>query len=66
MSSYDDMINFVGEVKEKAGHVDWLISNAGISTYDKFQDYTFEEWNKIVNTNLCCTCIYDQRIYDLL
>ena len=36
----------------KAGHVDWLISNAGISTYDKFQDYTFEEWNKIVNTNL--------------
>ena len=52
MSSYDDMMNFVGEVKEKAGHVDWLISNAGISTYDKFQDYTFEEWNKIVNTNL--------------
>ena len=48
----DDMMNFVGEVKEKAGHVDWLISNAGISTYDKFQDYTFEEWNKIVNTNL--------------
>ena len=52
MSSYDDMMNFVREVKEKAGHVDWLISNAGISTYDKFQDYTFEEWNKIVNTNL--------------
>ena len=25
MSSYDDMMNFVGEVKEKAGHVDWLI-----------------------------------------
>ena len=44
--------DLVGEVKEKAGHVDWLISNAGISTYDKFQDYTFEEWNNIVNTNL--------------
>lgn len=52
MSSYDNMMNFVKEVKEKAGHVDWLISNAGISTYDKFQDYTFEEWNNIVNTNL--------------
>ena len=52
MSSYDDMMNFVKEVKEKAGYVDWLISNAGISTYDKFQDYTFEEWNNIVNTNL--------------
>lgn len=52
MSSYDEMMSFVREVKEKAGHVDWLISNAGISTYDRFQDYTFEEWNNIVNTNL--------------
>ncbi len=41
MSSYDDMMNFVGEVKEKAGHVDWLISNAGISTYDKFSGLHF-------------------------
>lgn len=52
MSSYEDMMAFVQEVKSRAGHVDWLISNAGISTYDKFQDYTFEEWNHIVNTNL--------------
>ena len=37
MSSYDAMMKFVAEVKEKAGHVDWLISNAGISTYDKIQ-----------------------------
>ena len=60
MSSYDDMMNLVGEVKEKAGHVDWLISNAGISTYDKFQDYTFEEWNKIVNDQRIYAC-YDRR-----
>lgn len=52
MSSYEEMMAFVTEVKEKAGHVDWLVSNAGISTYDKFQDYTFGEWNNIVNTNL--------------
>lgn len=52
MSSYDAMRNFVQEIKDKAGHVDWLISNAGISTYAKYEDYTFEEWTKIVNTNL--------------
>lgn len=52
MSSYEEMMNLVNTVKEKAGHVDWLISNAGISTYKKFTEYTFEEWNKIVNTNL--------------
>ena len=33
-------------------HVDWLINNVGISTYAKYEDYTFNEWTKIVNTNL--------------
>lgn len=52
MSSYEEMQSFVREVIEKAGHVDWLVSNVGISTYAKYEDYTFEEWTKIVNTNL--------------
>lgn len=52
MSSYEAMLSFVQEIRERAGHVDWLVCNAGISTYAKFEDYTFEEWTKIVNTNL--------------
>lgn len=52
MSSYDEMTGFVRAIKEKAGYVDWLVCNAGISTYAKYEDYTFEEWTKIVNTNL--------------
>lgn len=52
MSSYEAMMSFVQVIKEKAGHVDWLICNAGISTYAKYEDYTFEEWTKVVNTNL--------------
>lgn len=52
MSSYDAMMDFVDKVKERADHVDWLICNAGISTYAKYEDYTFDEWTKIVNTNL--------------
>lgn len=52
MSSYDAMLSFVKEIKEQAGSVDWLVSNAGISTYAKYEDYTFDEWTKIVNTNL--------------
>ncbi len=52
MSSYDDMMGFVQVIKDNAGHVDWLVCNAGISTYAKYEDYTFEEWTKIVNTNL--------------
>ena len=52
MSSYDAMISFVHYIKEEADHVDWLICNTGISTNAKYEDYTFEEWTKIVNTNL--------------
>lgn len=52
MSSYEEMMKFVRRIKEEAGHVDWLINNVGISTYAKYEDYTFEEWSRIVNTNL--------------
>ena len=52
MSSYNEMMAFVEELKKRADHIDWLVSNAGISTYAKYEDYTFNEWTKIVNTNL--------------
>lgn len=52
MSSYEDMMVFVSELKDRTDHVDWLVSNAGVSTYVKYEDYTFEEWTRIVNTNL--------------
>lgn len=52
MSSYEEMMKFASRIKEEAGHVDWLVNNVGISTYAKYEDYTFEEWSRIVNTNL--------------
>lgn len=52
MSSYEDMMAFVAELKDQADHIDWLVSNAGVSTYAKYEDYTFEEWTRIMNTNL--------------
>ena len=52
MSSYEDMLDFVAELKDQADHIDWLVSNAGVSPYAKYEDYTFEEWTRIVNTNL--------------
>ncbi len=52
MSSYEKMLKLVQFIREQAGHVDWLVSNAGVSTYARYEDYTFEEWTRIVNTNL--------------
>ena len=52
MSSYDEMMFFVEALKKQTDHINWLVSNAGISTYAKYEDYSFEEWTRIVNTNL--------------
>ena len=49
MSSYDEMMAFVEELKKRADHIDWLVSNAGISTYAKYEDYSFEEWVKTLS-----------------
>jgi len=32
--------------------LDWLVLNTGISTKKPYEEYTFEEWNRILNTNL--------------
>ena len=41
MSAYEEMMAFAGRIKEEAGQVDWLINNVGISTYEKYEEYTF-------------------------
>lgn len=52
LSRYDEMIKFVDKIGEKAKKIDYLVCNIGISAYTKFDDYTMEIWNDIINTNL--------------
>lgn len=52
LSDYFSMCTFVREVIESTAKVDYLICNTGIGTYMKFDEYTFETWNKILNTNM--------------
>lgn len=52
MSEYDGMAGFVEQVLKLTDKIDWLVLNTGIGTYERFDDYTFELWNKIINTNL--------------
>lgn len=40
------------EIDEKAGSVDVLISNAGISVRQPFVDIDYEQWSRVVNINL--------------
>lgn len=52
LSDYEEMRKFVDHVKENTGQLDWVVCNVGITTMIPFDDYTYEEWSKIVNTNL--------------
>jgi 3-oxoacyl-[acyl-carrier protein] reductase len=59
VSSYTQTEAMFSKIEERFGHVDILINNAGISTIGLFQDMSYEQWQKILNTNLtsvfnCC------------
>lgn len=52
LSDYDAMIDFTKKIIEISDKIDNLILNTGIGTYEKFDDYTYELWTKVINTNL--------------
>ncbi len=52
---------------KKYKNIDVLINNAGVALIKMFQDTTFEEWNKIIATNLssaflCTKCVVDKMV----
>lgn len=52
LSSYEIMLEFVKEIFRKVDHLDYVVCNTGISAYGRFDDYTWEMWNKVLTTNL--------------
>jgi 2-deoxy-D-gluconate 3-dehydrogenase len=63
----DDVKRMVAETVERLGGLDILIANAGMNIRKAPQDYTIEEWNLIVNTNLtsvftCCQAVYPEML----
>ena len=52
MSSEEGLNYLVEKTLEITSSIDWLILNTGIGTYEKFDNYTFELCNKIMNTNV--------------
>ena len=52
VSKRSDCKNIIDYTINKYGKIDILINNAGISTYNLFNDISDEEWNKTIDVNL--------------
>src|SRR5262245_20305006 len=60
-----DVRRMVAETREQLGGPDILIANAGINIRKAPQEYSLEEWHRIVDTNLtsvftCCQTVYPE------
>jgi 2-deoxy-D-gluconate 3-dehydrogenase len=59
-ASVDEMVAEAGRVM---GRIDILVANAGITLRKQPQDYTFEEWQSIIETNLTGIFLCAQAVY---
>ena len=52
VTSEDQVAELQKQVGEQLGQVHILINNAGINIRKQIHEFTLEEWNRVVNTNL--------------
>lgn len=52
VSSEEDVVSLESSVAAALGRVDILVNNAGINIRKQMTDYTLEEWNRVLSTNL--------------
>src|SRR5690242_5564950 len=53
----------VGEAAERLGRLDVLVNNAGINIRRAPQDYTLDEWHKVLDANLTSAFVASQTAY---
>ncbi len=58
-----DCVALIGEAEARFGRVDILVNNAGFSINKTPQDYTEEDWNRVMDTNLTSAFRCSQAAY---
>jgi Tropinone reductase 1 len=66
LSEEEGLIKAINFIKEYFGDLDILVNNVGVNIRKKTSDYSKEEYNQIVNTNLTSTFELSQMAYPLL
>ncbi|MBL0332946.1 MAG: SDR family oxidoreductase [Chlorobi bacterium] len=62
LSNLNDLNNIVIESRDIFGNIDILINNAGIIRRSKAEDYSLNDWNDVINTNLNATFLLAQAV----
>lgn len=52
LTNLEEVESVFSEVKNKYAKIDILVNNAGVSSSVPFADYTMEEYDRVVNTNI--------------
>ncbi len=52
LTNLEEVSKIFEEVKNKYGKIDILVNNAGVSSSMRLEDYTMEEFDRVVNTNI--------------
>lgn len=53
-----DVKRALGATLERFGRLDFLVSNAGISEFTKFDELTLEGWRRVLDTNLTAAFLF--------
>lgn len=52
LTNHETTTQAINEAIEKAGHIDVLVNNAGITRDSTFKKMSFEQWSAVLDTNL--------------
>lgn len=56
----------VAQAKERFGDIDILINNAGVAQRKRFEDMSTEEWQKMINVNICGVFTVTQEVLKVM
>ena len=67
VSDHSFVSNMVHTAINQFGHIDVLVNNAGVSYIGLFSDMSYEQWQKLMNTNVssvfsCCKCVIPSMV----
>lgn len=65
VSSEQSIVDAVATVRVECGRIDVLINNAGVCEYNKLEDHTTEQWNKVIAPDLSSVFLMTREVAPL-